>query len=185
MYVKMSAVRPVLNASNEREYPTCSFAPKRAFRSPLTDTKAPFIARLPCEGTVDFIYRYPIPPSNTGATPATMGPCARTCDASPSATSRSPSLSIVLISRRQLLALLLRLAHKPQIAGRKIRKVRENGRQVRSTDSRPRRHRRRILIQRRRRDPSAILVRVVRPAQRQRRTRSIDRVALHRTSQHY
>ena len=48
------------------------------------------------------------------------------------------------------------LAHEPQIAGRKIRQVRENGRQVRRTDSKPSRQRRRILVQRRSGDPPAI-----------------------------
>ena len=38
------------------------------------EQRIPFIARLPCEGTLDFTYEYPIPPSNTGATPGNDGP---------------------------------------------------------------------------------------------------------------
>src|SRR5256885_8969 len=81
------------------------------FTSPLPDTKTPFIAMLPCEGTSDFTYENPIPPSSTGATPASTGPCARPCDASPRVTSRTHSLSIVLIGCRRLLVSLVHATH--------------------------------------------------------------------------
>ena len=78
---------------------------------------------------------------------------------------------------------MTRLAQEPQIAARKIHQVRENGRQAPRADSKPRCQRRRILIQRRRGDPPAILVGVVRAAERQSWKRSIDRIAFHCASQ--
>src|ERR1700730_9036722 len=77
----------------------------------------------------------------------------------------------------------MRRSNEPQIVALEIWQVLENGRQVPGADSKPRRQRRRVLIQRRRGDPPAILVGVVRTTQRQCRERSLDLVALHRASQ--
>src|SRR5579872_1390889 len=115
----------------------------------------------------------------TGATPAITGPCARACVTSPSTISRRKSLKIALIcqapppvaqkllvaigqTRARLISWLL--THESQIAGREIYQVRKNGRQVRRTDSKPGRKRGRVLIERRRRDPPAVLDGVIRPA---------------------
>src|SRR5271154_5253269 len=76
-----------------------------------------------------------------------------------------------------------RSAHKSQVAGREIRQVREDRRQIRVADPEPRRHRRRVLVQRSCWNPTAVVAGIVRAAERERREISVERIALYRAAQ--